>query len=330
MFPAGQAAPLPPPTEPAVGSPEPPRRTRKLGRSRRYTAANLPARFDSSHAPRANRWEKLCMIAGQVTVQWLRADGTASELLRRHQQRWIAPGQRWRVADMGPGGAFELEVHADETVAAAAPQLLRAAVLDDLATLDVATPDALATALANLATGERRLLCTRFDPGSTLPRAVAASDGTLAWHPLTTGPQASAAVIMRHAAPVTLVDYLGRDHALIEAALAGALRGVPGRGRWLHNVLARHLVIEEQHLFPAYLAAGGREGWVRGLLKEHHKLRQDLPRLDDPVCRRRFLLLLDGHDEKEEQIVYPDIAATLAGAGRALTRTIMQQPLVSA
>ena len=50
-----------------------------------------------------------------------------------------------------------------------------------------------------------------------------------------------------------------------------------------------------------------------------HEITSDI--LDDAVARRRFLLLLDGHDEKEEQIVYPDILARL---GRDADRLAME------
>ena len=102
------------------------------------------------------------------------------------------------------------------------------------------------------------------------------------------------------------------------------------RMRWLRNALARHLVIEEQLLFPAYLAAGGRAGWVRGLCNEHALLRRDLERLHDAGARRRFLLLLDGHDEKEEQIVYPDIIARAVAGDDALTRAVLHLALPAA
>ena len=143
----------------------------------------------------------------------------------------------------------------------------------------------------------------------------------LCWHPLATEYRSHAALVVRSAQAVGLADYLGRDHAVIEATLAGALRGDAERGRWLRNLLARHLVIEEDVLFPAWLQAGGNPGWARGLRNEHAHLRRDLDHLDDAVARRRFLLLLDGHDEKEEQIVYPDILARL---GRDADRLAME------
>ncbi len=137
------------------------------------------------------------------------------------------------------------------------------------------------------------------------------------------------------ALPVGLLEYLGRDHAVIEAALARALRGDARGVAWLHASLQRHLAIEEQLLFPAYLKAGGREAWVRGLCNEHAHLRKQLDLLfDDDAdvtlrARRRFTLLLDGHDEKEEQIVYPDILARVGADLVELTRAAILYPLAA-
>ncbi|MCW5570502.1 MAG: hypothetical protein KIT78_05360, partial [Steroidobacteraceae bacterium] len=73
--------------------------------------------------------------------------------------------------------------------------------------------------------------------------------------------------------------------------------------------------------------AGGQTDWVQGLLRDHQDLSHHLPRLDDPRARRRFLLVLDGHDEREEQIVYPDIMGRLAADAAALATRIMHYPL---
>ncbi|HET6655117.1 MAG TPA: hemerythrin domain-containing protein, partial [Gammaproteobacteria bacterium] len=240
---------------------------------------------------------------------------------------WIAPGSRWRVARLAAAAAFELEIHADETVAAAAPQAVRAALLDDPAVTQVDSPAGLARALEALEPGDLTLLRAGFDCSVGLQEAMHEGGGVLFWHPLETGPDRFAALIGRSSQPVGLTDYLGRDHAVIESVLAGTLRGNREHAGWLHNVLARHLSIEEELLFPAYLDAGGRPGWVRGLCSEHEHLRHHVQHLGDAVSRRRFLLLLDGHDEKEEKIVYPDILERLSDQAESLIAAILQRPL---
>ncbi len=302
---------------------------RQLGRSREYELMALPERLRHWHAPRANRWECLQVMRGRLDIQWLGEDGIAALALGAGSTRWIAPGTRWRVHGGGPDAAFVLEIHADDATTAAAPQPLRAAWLDDATCLTATDGPTLERALRSLAPGSHCLLRTPFDPTSQVGAAIRASAGTLAWHPLERTAHEHVALLVRAAQPIGLLEYLGRDHAVIEAALAGALRGDAQRMLWLRNALARHLFIEEQLLFPPYLAAGGREGWVRGLCNEHGHLRRDLARLDDAVARRRFLLLLDGHDEKEEQLVYPDILARTQARQARLAAEVMGLGLVA-
>lgn len=302
---------------------------RRLGRSREYELTTLPERLRHWHAPRANRWECLQVTRGRLDIQWLGEDGIAALELGAGSTRWIAPGTRWRVDGGNPDAAFVLEIHADDATAAAAPQPLRAALLDDATCLTAGDGPTLERLLRTLARGSHCLLRTPFDPTAQVGAAIEAGAGTLAWHPLERTAHEHVALLVCAAQPIGLLEYLGRDHAVIEAALAGALHGDTQRMRWLRNVLARHLFIEERLLFPPYLAAGGREGWVRGLCNEHGHLRRDLARLDDAATRRRFLLLLDGHDEKEEQLVYPDILARTQAEQARLAVEVMGLGLVT-
>lgn len=299
---------------------EPSANRRQLGRSRVYAYGDLPSRLHHWHAPRANRWEYLCVTVGPLEIQWLGAEGIRADTLGTGDARWIAPGMRWRVTRMQTQSRFQLEIHADDATAASAPQPVRAALLDEADEITLTGPDALEPALSNLAPRERCLLRARFDIAPHMQDRIARGAGDLCWHPLERGEARCSALLARAAEPIGLLEYLGRDHAVIEAALAGALRGDVERELWLRNTLARHLVIEEEILFPAYLEAGGNPGWVRGLCNEHKHLRRDLDRLSDPVSQRRFLLLLDGHDEKEEQTVYPDILSRLGADDDVLQR----------
>jgi tellurite resistance-related uncharacterized protein len=303
-------------------APTPPAQRRQLGRSREYTQANLSERLRRWHAPRANRWECLCVDAGPLVVEWL--DNEEAQSLRTAENVWIPPGTRWRIVQLDARSRFRLEIYADAATAASTPQPLRAALLDAAECVHIDDEAALARLLAGLGAGERRLVRAGFDFGPALRAAIVESNWTLCWHPLDAGRGHMTALLSRSAQPIGFAEYLGRDHAVIEAALAGVLRGDAERGACLGNALARHLRIEEQLLFPTYLDAGGNAGWVRGLCNEHRQLNFHLERLSEATSRRRFLLLLDGHDEKEEQIVYPDILAKLGDDAYGLGRQAMR------
>lgn len=302
---------------------------RRLGRPFRGTADNVPPRLRRWHAPRANRWERIDVVAGEPVLEWLGIADVVVQRTAAGDGRWIAPGTRWRIARMDGDACFELATFADETTTADAPQAVRLAWLDRLPVVRGEAGADPASALDTLQSGEARLLRAAYDCSAQLVAAVEASRGKCSWHPLDAGPDGCTALIVHPAAPADLADYMGRDHAVIESALAGALAGDAERARWLQHALARHLAIEEQLLFPAYLDAGGNEGWIDGLRREHDDLRRHLPHLGNPASRRRFLLMLDGHDEKEEQLIYPDIVARASARAGDLALQCMGFPLAS-
>ncbi len=309
------------------GSPhtEAPEHPRRLGRSRAYTAADLSARLRQWHAPRVNRWERVCVTAGRIGIEYLGAGGVSAATLATGEQRWFAPGTRWRVAELPPDGRFEIEVHADTRGQAEAPQPLRSDLLEAAVRVEVRDLAAFVQLADALAPDDRRIVHGTFAPAE-LAGWIAARPA-LFWHPLAASRDDFTAFIVEGHQPLNLLTYLGRDHAVIEAALGGALVGDRECDAWLRLTLERHLQIEEQLLFPAYLAAGGRAAWVKGLALEHGWLRKYLDELDQPLSRRHFLRLLDGHDEKEERVVYPDILAHLgADATRLLTLVIQRLP----
>ncbi len=305
---------------------EQPAGLRPLGRSRSYSRADLPERLHHWHTPRINRWERLRVIAGTLAFERLDASGAVAERLEPGDGRWFAPGVRWRIERMSADARFELEIHADARSESAAPQGLRSALLDEAERVKLVNAVAFAALIRELAPGKRRLIEGRFDVHPSLVTVLQEGGGTIFWHPLAASADGFVALLARSERAFGLGDYLGRDHAVIEAALAGALRGDTEYERWLHATLERHLHLEEELLFPAYLEAGGREAWVRGLKNEHKYLRQYLVSLAESDGRRKFLRLLDGHDEKEERVVYPDILARLGESADELLESAILLP----
>jgi|GEM_PF-1907222 len=302
---------------------ESPPALRRLGRSRPYDAASLPERLTRWHRPRADRWERIRVGSGTLLIEHLSAAAVTRETMHSGGTRWIGPGMRWRVADVGPGTRFELEVHAAASAGSSAAPRLRADALDEAGHVDVEDAHALARLLRGLAAGERRLVRGCFDWAKPLGDIPATEACFVSWHPLEVGDGGFTAFVARTGDPVGLADYLARDHLVLEAALAGMLRGNADHAAWLHAALERHIRIEESLVFPAYVECGGREAWVRGLHAEHTYIRQYLGLIPDPGAMRKFARLLDSHDEKEEGIVYPDIIVHLGGRADSLARAAM-------
>lgn len=265
------------------------------------------------------------MTGGELAIECLGATGAVPVALATHDNHWFAPGTRWRVLRMAADSSFELEVHADVKGQAEAPQHLRSDLLDAAPEASVTDVDALTALLDALPAGARCIVHAGFELAAWRTSPTRAH--TLFWHPLTAAPSSFTVLVARSAQPFDLPAYLGRDHAVIEAALGGALAGDAVHERWLRDALERHLRIEEELVFPAYLDAGGREAWVTGLLKEHGYLRQYLAELAQPLSRRRFLRLLDGHDEKEERVIYPDVLAHVGAHAAELLDAALAMPV---
>lgn len=306
-------------------SPAGPEQSRLVGRSRAYTAANLSPRLRHWHAPRVNRWEQLCLQAGTLTIECLQATGTVHSTLAASDHYWFAPGTRWRVADMTADACFVLEIHVDAKGQAQAPHPIRSRLLEETQRITVPDADAFHALLQDFPAGARCLVDGVFPmPVWDTPRWQSRA---LFQHPLHAAAKAFTVLIARDQQPFDLATYLGRDHAVIEAALGSALTGDDENERWMRAALERHLHIEEDLLFPAYLDAGGTPGHVHGLKNEHVLLRQHLQSFDAPDSRRKFLRLLDAHDEKEEQAVYPDIVQRLGERADTLLAVAIAHPL---
>lgn len=298
---------------------------RKLGRPREFVHADVPGYLRHWHAPRANRWERLHVAAAALDMQRLEPGRIVTRTLRAGETCWIAPGTRWRLDPVAPDARFMLDIHADETSSAAVPQKARSAWLRTRVPVVLKDAAALTALLATLEPGDYQLVQARFALAIPMAAALAEAGHTLARHPLAADRDGHVALIVHTLQVVTLADYLARDHAVIEAALACALED-GDRRHWLRHVLGRHLGIEETLLFPAWLAAGAERAMVDGLLREHADLRAHLGRLDEPASLRRFLLMLEAHDEKEERQVYPAMMDLLESRADELTRKAMCRP----
>lgn len=89
--------------------------------------------------------------------------------------------------------------------------------------------------------------------------------------------------------------------------------------------LEAHFATEEQVLFPAFEAATGMTGGPTQMMRlEHAQMRDLMSQLDAAVARRdrnafagiadTLLILMQQHNMKEENILYPMCDSSLAGA----------------
>lgn len=89
-----------------------------------------------------------------------------------------------------------------------------------------------------------------------------------------------------------------------------------------NNDMARHFKMEEEVLFPALASAGGPSGPVQVMLMEHTQIRGLLEQMAAAVAEKdaseygglseTLLIVMQQHNHKEENILYPIMDHILA------------------
>lgn len=128
-------------------------------------------------------------------------------------------------------------------------------------------------------------------------------------------------------------QFLGDDHRRCDNYFLAAERAVDAQDwgaaqhafRDFHQAIEQHLAMEEQVLFVAYEALAGTAGPSRVMRREHEQMRTlfaDLARAVEERAGAEFLglsetllLLMQQHNMKEEQMLYP-LCDRLLASGR--------------
>ncbi|MFA6063079.1 MAG: hemerythrin domain-containing protein [Gallionella sp.] len=132
----------------------------------------------------------------------------------------------------------------------------------------------------------------------------------------------------------TLTEFMSTDHKACDAAFALAEEAALIKD-WnsadhafntLRREIARHFSMEETVLFPALQDAGGPAGPVNVMLMEHAQMNDLLEQMDAALqikderdyagIAETLLIVMQQHNLKEEQILYP-IADKLLASQRA-------------
>lgn len=134
----------------------------------------------------------------------------------------------------------------------------------------------------------------------------------------------------------TLAEFMSADHKACDEAFARAEEAAldnnwtPAEamfGAFQHS-MARHFRREEEVLFPALLDAGGPGGPVQVMQMEHAQMNDLIEQLAVSVANKNsknyggvaetLLIVMQQHNLKEEQILYPIADRILADQQEAL------------
>lgn len=141
-----------------------------------------------------------------------------------------------------------------------------------------------------------------------------------------------------------ICDYLVCDHKRCDDLFARVETSVALK-EWqqaendfqlFDNALVRHIRVEESVLFPAFEKAIRGSGAPIAMLRvEHQRVRAVIDRLYDALCRydpvdfilhtETFTLLMQQHNMKEEDMLYPLLDRILGGRAAEIVSTMREK-----
>lgn len=135
----------------------------------------------------------------------------------------------------------------------------------------------------------------------------------------------------------TISAFLSDDHRHCDLLFAGVEEQV-ANGDWdnadegfkeMHQAIEHHFAMEEEVLFPAFEGVtGSTMGPTQVMRHEHQQMRQLFDQMEQALTSRQsddylgasetLLILMQQHNAKEEQILYPMTDAQLAAQSEEL------------
>ncbi len=134
----------------------------------------------------------------------------------------------------------------------------------------------------------------------------------------------------------SIAEFMTADHKACDnefavaetAALTDDWDDAEAAFKAFRDDMARHFRMEEDVLFPTLTSSGGPAGPVHVMLMEHAQIKELLKQMGAAVERKdaqeysglseTLLMVMQQHNNKEEQILYPIIDQILANQMEAL------------
>ncbi|MDH5184275.1 MAG: hemerythrin domain-containing protein [Gammaproteobacteria bacterium] len=139
---------------------------------------------------------------------------------------------------------------------------------------------------------------------------------------------------------MTITAYMSNDHKSCDDIFTD-MESAAHSGDWeratqlwhsFHHDLERHLKREEEQLFPAFEAQNGMQGGPTSVMRhEHEQMRGLMAQIALAVTNNdvdellgqteTLLILMQQHNAKEEQVLYPMMDRVLGSAGEDIIST---------
>ncbi|HKI99586.1 MAG TPA: hemerythrin domain-containing protein [bacterium] len=204
---------------------------------------------------------------------------------------------------------------------------------------------ALVAAFAALAPGDALILETPSDPRRLARPFSEVAWGQFDWAPLETGDGHWRTEVRKRTAPGPdcISGFLGEDHKRCDALYADAESAAQaddaGQAARLfaafHTGMTRHLAMEEEGLFPELEQRMGffGQGPTTVMREEHEQMRGLFARMEAflpagelegfmDACET-LLILMEQHNMKEEEMLYPMMDDAFAGEEEALLKQLI-------
>ena len=200
-------------------------------------------------------------------------------------------------------------------------------------------------AFAGLAPGDSLILETGGDPRKLARSLSAQAWGQFNWAPLQAGDGQWRTEVRKRtqSGPQSISAFLGEDHKRCDdlyaeaeaAALAGNAKRAASLFAMFHTGMTRHLSMEEDGLFPRLDERMGfaGQGPTAVMREEHAQMRGLLVRMGEAIqggdlasftdgCET-LLILMEQHNMKEEEVLYPMMDQIFAGEEEDLLKQLI-------
>ena len=306
-----------------------------FARTSTFDQCKLPDGLRDHHNTSHGVWGEIVVERGMLRYDWLDGSGKSWDLARG--EVGVIPAQLpHRIEPLSDDARFYLRLYRvgdDRDDGEDIPGML------DLRALPPPLRhQQVFSAFDALSPGESLVFIDDRDPRPLLGRFAALRPHRYLWLPQAASGERWVVWLSRRQddfAP-TIGEVLQTDHDRLDALLdltAGRVAVGESADELARDFcwgLRRHLRIEEQHLFPAFVQAGGPPSPTQVMVSEHRDIKLQLKEIEDhPTASeavfRRLQQQLRHHNFKEDGVLYPMLDVSLGARRTDLVETIFRE-----